>query len=136
MIATEEQTSQHATNSQTPDKLDMNSRKNIMKNMYSQSKRNQGTDSAYTGIPGMKSQIQKTRSRIDFTEILTLSVATIAIVGNIYFFVTIYSFSFPVICWSVFGIIIGMTLADFFGGFVHWAADTWFTIEMPILGPK
>ena len=136
MIATEEQTSQHATNSQTPDKLDMNSRKNIMKNMYSQSKRNQGTDSAYTGIPGMKSQIQKTHSRIDFTEILTLSVATIAIVGNIYFFVTSYSFSFPVICWSVFGIIIGMTLADFFGGFVHWAADTWFTIEMPILGPK
>lgn len=61
MIATEEQTSQHATNSQTPDKLDMNSRKNIMKNMYSQSKRNQGTDSVYTDIPGMKSQIQKTR---------------------------------------------------------------------------
>ena len=75
-------------------------------------------------------------SRIDYTEILTLSVATIAIVGNIYFFMTSYSFSFPVICWSVFGIIIGMTLADFFGGFVHWAADTWFTIEMPILGPK
>lgn len=75
-------------------------------------------------------------SRIDYTEILTFSVATIAIVGNIYFFITSYSFSFPVICWSVFGIIIGMTLADFFGGFVHWAADTWFTIEMPILGPK
>ena len=50
MIATEEQTSQQATNSQTPDKLDMNSRKNIMKNMYSQSKRNQGTDSEYTDI--------------------------------------------------------------------------------------
>ena len=50
MIATEEQTSQQAPNSQTPDKLDMNSRKNIMKNMYSQSKRNQGTDSAYTDI--------------------------------------------------------------------------------------
>ena len=50
MIATEEQTSQQATNSQTPDKLDMNGRKNIMKNMYSQSKRNQGTDSAYTDI--------------------------------------------------------------------------------------
>lgn len=44
MIATEEQTSQQATNSQTPDKLDMSSRKTIMKNMYSQSKRNQGTD--------------------------------------------------------------------------------------------
>ena len=48
MIATEEQTSQHVTNSQTPDKLDMNSRKNIMKNMYSQSKRNQGIDLSYS----------------------------------------------------------------------------------------
>ena len=47
MIATEEQTSQQVTNSQTPDKLDMNSRKNIMKNMYSQSKRNQGIDLTY-----------------------------------------------------------------------------------------
>ena len=48
MIATEEQTSQQVTNSQTPDKLDMNSRKNIMKNMYSQSKRNQGIDLSYS----------------------------------------------------------------------------------------
>ena len=48
MIATEEQTSQQVTNnSQAPDKLDMNSRKNIMKNMYSQSKRNQGIDLTY-----------------------------------------------------------------------------------------
>ena len=48
MIATEEQTSQQVTNSQTPDKLDMNSRKNIMKNMYSQSKRSQGIDLTYS----------------------------------------------------------------------------------------
>jgi len=111
MIATEEQTSQQVTNnSQAPDKLDMNSRKNIMKNMYSQSKRNQ--------------------------EILTFIVSIIAIIGNMYFFVTSYSISIPVVCWSVFGIIIGMTLADFFGGFVHWAADTWFSIDTPILGPN
>ena len=48
MIATEEQqTSEEGTIGQTPDKLDMNSRKNIMKNMYSRSKRNQGTDLPY-----------------------------------------------------------------------------------------
>jgi len=111
MIATEEQqTSEQGTIGQTPDKLDMNSRKNIMKNMYSQSKRNQ--------------------------EILTFSISIIAIMANMYFFVTSYSISLSVVCWSVLGIIIGMTLADFFGGFVHWAADTWFTIEMPILGPN
>ena len=74
--------------------------------------------------------------KTDKLEILTFIVAIIAIIGNMYFFATTYSISIPVVCWSVFGIVIGITLADFFGGFVHWAADTWFSIDTPILGPK
>ena len=44
MIATEEEYSEPITKTTAPDTLDMNSRKNIMKNMYSRSKRNQGID--------------------------------------------------------------------------------------------
>ena len=74
MIATEEQTSQHATNSRTPDKLDMNSRKNIMKNMYSQSKRNQGSDSAYTDIPEWKVKFQQSKVQESISQKFWLSL--------------------------------------------------------------
>jgi plasmanylethanolamine desaturase len=34
----------------------------------------------------------------------------------------------------IFSAICGILTADFGSGFVHWAADTWGSIELPVIG--
>ena len=69
-------------------------------------------------------------------EIITLSISVFLIFLNLFYFFSLYEMTNSTVAYSIGGIIIGMCLADFCGGFVHWAADTWFTIELPLLGPK
>lgn len=90
--------------------MDITKKKEIMKNLYTSSKRAQ--------------------------EITTLTIAVVLILLNLFYYFKSYDINSVMVAYSLVGIILGMCLADFCGGFVHWAADTWFTIDLPILGPN
>lgn len=95
----------------SPDELNVHQRKQMMKDLYSPWKRRQ--------------------------ELFTFALSVTLIAIHTGYFITVNSSKFTdptSLIWMAAAAIFGITCADFSSGFVHWAADTWFKIETPVLG--
>lgn len=84
--------------------------------------------------PGYSGIAEQSTPAHSFLEHSTAILFPILLVPNLYFSVNRLH-ELELLWLAVLAIALALVLADFVGGVVHWAADTYFSEETPIVGP-